>query len=568
MTIRARLLSLPAKLDDPTIFRRWLLTLAGVACLCLAPLAAYGALDSRLAASLSGDEEFIANGLFRMLSRPSLNYGFWWYPPLYMEGSALVSFLLTLTGVPLATAVIVGPRLVSILSLVLTATLTGQIAFASTRRGLAGVLAFVLVATTPDLFAFALLAHPDTLQTALVTLSLWPLWRYVETAERRYLWAASAAAGLAFVTKYAGAFVTPVIGLAILWVHAAKQSATTPGGLRRAAFWQDCAKAAAVFFVTTAVAAPSFWWNLKAHVLTMGVHHANVSFGIFTRDLRPGSTWLSYLGDTKLVGGSLLLLIAILVVLVVFTRLRPTATSLGPGPEPLTPLFVYLGFTALYLTFLMWHSRMFEFRYLYPVVPAVILLGVDAGTQLVGLLKRPTVTWAVATLMVIALGPPLGERVGVLQNRVAERVAETTNPCLEVGQWLSRHVAADTSVVYDHYTYVPTGFTRAKASWGMTPAALEKQQATVMLTTEKIRERYRNREDADPWRRGADRFLASFSFYQQLEQGALPEWREIAAFPECHGTRVYLHQQQPLTQVPAFAPAPEPAFIPAADDTP
>ena len=59
------------------------------------PLAGVGAIDSRFASSFSSDEDFIAQGIYRMLTRHSLNYDFWFYPGFYMNLSALLAAAIT-----------------------------------------------------------------------------------------------------------------------------------------------------------------------------------------------------------------------------------------------------------------------------------------------------------------------------------------------------------------------------------------------------------------------------------------------------------------------------------------
>jgi hypothetical protein len=214
----------------------------------------------------------------------------------------------------------------------------------------------------------------------------------------------------------------------------------------------------------------------------------------------------------------------------------------------------------------MWHSRMYEYRYLYPILPAVLWFGIHAATHLTATLKRQALARAVVILLGAALIAPLLERVPLLRERVGKRVAEASHPCLEVGQWLQHQLPVDTPIAYDHYAYVPSPFTRVRATWGMTQEALDELQATVMVTTHKLRERYAKREDAEAWRQGKDRFLASHDFYRAVESGASQEWREVATFPACHGARIYFRDDLKPSTKPV-APS-EPAFIPGPPGSP
>jgi 4-amino-4-deoxy-L-arabinose transferase-like glycosyltransferase len=531
-------------------------------------LVSAGALDTRFASAFSGDEEFIGNGVSRMLTRPSLSYGFWWYPGFYMMLSATHALLLLASGVPMATAALLAPRMISALGYAATILTTGLLAHRLAGRARAAVFAAVWVATTPAFFEYGITAHPDTLQLATLSTSLWLLTVAVDRTDRRYLWGGAAVAGLAFVTKYAGAFLVPVLAGVAVYARVRHAAPEHRRQALKVALLQDCPRAAAAFLGATVLGAPQFWFNLKAYAIGVSTHSRNVSYGYFVRETASGWTWLEMLAEPELMGATLaaLLVLALGVVAVIVVRAHRAGSSssaaspLGgvsqgepsplcgasrpttlptPGPTLSAGHLAVLGFVVPYMGLLVSHSRMFEPRYLFPVVPALyaLLAAALSGPAIGSRVKALGTTGCLAlVLLTLVILPERGAAIAATATARAERAS---HPCLAVGEWLRQNVATDTAIAYDHYTYVPPAFANVVDTWGMSEATVVQRDARVVITTERIRERYNSGIDPDSWRHGKEQFLASSNFYRDLERGALPAYTLAHEVPGCHGTRIY-----------------------------
>lgn len=487
----------------------------------------------RVASIFSADEEFIANGLERMVNRPSLHYGFFWYPPLYMFLSLFCRGFLTLGGVAGEQASVLGPRLISLLGYVAAVLGAGALTWRLTKQWAPTILAAVWLLSIDDIYNYAMLAHPDTLQLACIAWGLYFVVGYVEFGERRGIVIASALAGAAFVSKFAGTFLIPIIFLSLLVVH---RRATLSLKDYVRIIWRDSVATGAAFLLSTLVLAPTFWMNLGAFIKNIDMHNRSVGFGYFERETRGGITWLHYLErfvcfDTYLTwwvfgaGG-----LAVVVWIAAFTK--PTTSYRTPKKDGFMLITVYF---LLYFAFLYVQSRMFEVRYLYPIIPAVVALGVGVFW----LVRWPTpfsyFILAAVTAWHLWLLPP---RLTRLADVALEREARRSHPCFAVGAYLRKHYDPTTPILYDHYTYVPDEFTRVDDSWALSQKQIDRFEPRVILITQRIRERFARNIDPQTWRRGAQQFINAKKTYTELESHQLP-YRPVQRFPDCWGTTIY-----------------------------
>ncbi len=508
------------------------------------PLVTVLSADSRLASLYSSDEEFIARGLERMITHISPNYAFWWYPPLFMNASVVLSLLVHLVGVPIPSAVLIAPRIVSALGYAGSALGTALLTKRLSGSWAPALVAAACIVTVPDVYKFALLAHPDTVQMMLIALSLWVLCGYMASLTHRDLFWASALAGLAFVTKFAGIFLVPPLAAAALWANFARGK--TWRAALSATVRHDAPRAAAAFILATLVGAPSFLFNIGAFWKAVRAHSATVGFGYFTRDTRSGYEWLRLLAKPEVLGWLTVVGFAVALVILVAqaaTRRRSLLTASASG---LAALLVVAGFALCCLGLLMLHSHIFEVRYLYPLLPAVVAVvtsvvwSAKEGIEHVipaargkGWTSMPS---ALVLMALLWLALPL--RADGLATVGAGRLEQGLQSCSHLTAWLRGHVLQDARIVYDHYTYVPREFANARGTWGLPSDLVKEDKPAVIIVNGAIRTRYNHEVDATQWRGGEAHYRDVLNTYEQLEQGKLP-YERVAEFPACNGAQVY-----------------------------
>jgi hypothetical protein len=507
---------------------------ASAALLALAlPLTTVAAQDSRTAAIFSSDEEFIAVGVERMLTLRTLDYRKWAYPGAYMNLSAGVGALLVTAGMTIPTAAVVGPRLVSVLGLVFTLFAMSLLTLALTRSGAWAAVAVSWLATVSDLFELGVTAHPDTLQLGMLCLSLTALTHYAQRERRTHLVASAAFAGVAFATKYAGAFLMPVIGLTAAWIAWRRHGTSLRAA--RSTLLVDAPIALVTFAVFALVTSPLFVTAYKGYRDSLKIQNAVMVTGHTVAESRGGSAWLAALaepGAVGIIGVFVWLLVSVLLLAALVRAVRERR------PEAVNAaLLVIVVENLLWLGFLWTRVRVFEVRYALPLVPGIIALAVAAGARLTRHLRAGRPRWigfAILVLLLLSETPAGLSQVAAL---AATRAARATHPCLAVAAWTREQIPAGATLVYDQYSYAPPTVA-AHATWGLQLEELGHDRAQYVITNSGIRERYRDPTLGKAWRFGEAKYLNALSTYAALERGELP-YTAIGRFPECQGTVIY-----------------------------
>lgn len=510
----------------------------------LLPLSTVAAGDSRMAGLFSTDEQLIADGVYTMVKHHTVKYRFFWYPPFFMMCAAGAASGLERLGLPLATAAVVGPRVVASLAHAAAMVAVAGLGRSLSGRAAVGLVAAGLFASTPELFRFAFLAHPDTLQIALLVASAWLVVGYLEHGKSWQLMSGSAVAGLAFVTKYAGAFLVPPIAAAIVWRWWRDREA----GASAPPFWRVLLRrgggAAAAFVAAGIAGGPTLVLQLPQFVERIRFHSWYSGFGAFVKENRSGAVWLQLLADRELwgpvvigalgVGGVVLSAVALRV------RRRTVIETGGDQRRPYLPGYAFVAVTAFgYLAFLIGRARMFELRYLFPISGAIEVLAVGGLVLWPGARGGPVRRLVERGLLVLVLALGVAPRLPGLGQSVGAQLARVGDPCLAVGRWLLAHVPTETALVYDMYTYVPAAFVDIANTFGLQERLIEAHRAPVVITNDSIRGRYRMQVDPEQWFEGPAAFLGAKAAYAKLERGELGDLALVAEFPECRATRIY-----------------------------
>ncbi len=513
---------------------------AALGALCLAwlgyalSLVGVASASPRLAGIFISDDGGNAAGVVHMLTRHTLDYHHAFYPGLYFNLSALLTLLVHAFGVGLPHASLLVTRTVSAVGGAATLLLTGLLARRLSGRWSAALVAAGILATSPRYFTFSVVAHPDTLQTALMVASILVLIGYVAEDRRRSLLWAAALAGLALATKYAGAFLVPAIAGAVVVVARRRHGASTREMAREVG--GQGLRAGAVFLGAALAAHPRFLVAGHVYLHAISVQRSWHAFGHFLRSTGPASTWLTLLCGPALVGPVTGVAFLLGPAFAVWLWLRRDALALTAPRAFGYAATASVG--ALYLGFLLHGMRDFAPRFLFPAVPFVAAFSAAALFDAAAALPRPrlraSALVAVAVWGLVAI--PL--RFPHLARASETRRSVMRDPRIAVGRWLDTHVPPDTPLIFDHYTYVPERFPRSVATWGLRPRELHQVAPAVIVTNQHIRGRFADPSLANSNRWGPKVYLAIHRDYADLLAGRLDGFRLVARFPS-DDTRVY-----------------------------
>jgi len=491
---------------------------AGLALVCLLhfalslPVLVVGAEDIRMVDVFSADESLAASAVQYLLRNQTLELlhysygGLFYYLPL-----ALLSLAELFTPISEQAVVLVMRSVCAgsgLLCLWATWGLTRRL-FGSA----AGILAALLLALGEPFLRWSAEIHPDLPQLAWLMVSLWACVILFDRPTMRWCAAASAFAGLAFGTKYSGAFLIPLIAcsiwlapgagdvkrrvrltLIVLPVFLTAFLLTNPYvPFRLDRFFQDVAFESvhlAVGHDVIAASAGLMWWVDLAQV--MGVVSAAA-----------GVVWVI----SFIAGGSL------------GSRLR--------SPEGILLIWI-VG----YVSFLVAGANLRAGRHLLPVLPAAVALAAGGYRQILIAVEGRFGKQASAVLLALLLvaGGPGARSLDAVEHvrtRV-QKVAESSE--LAAGRWIGAIYPASTTVVYDAYSYVPSEFRDAYRSFGMTAPTLFHFNPRLLVVRDAMVRRFASTADTSRARMAPLAFLDRHVFYTLASKDRLPGYKRVKQF--------------------------------------
>jgi 4-amino-4-deoxy-L-arabinose transferase-like glycosyltransferase len=514
----------------------------------LTPLLPLGADDLGLVGVLSTDEELAGRTVRHMLTvrRPD-PHGFFSYGAFSHELAALALAPLSAAGRLTDRAVIVAARGVSLLGAAAAVAFTAALAY-RLGGGVAAVVAALGMAAMTELADWAVIAHPDTLQTALVATTLLAGVRLTERHTSARVAVGGALAGLVFATKYLGVLLLP-----LLLVAAAAGRARTPGaawGWRPAA--ADAAGLVGCFFTVFALTNPYALGEPSGFVAQVRDELARARTGHVFAMGDGGAGWLRTLLSPAFAGPGVAAL-ALGTAAVVLARAARRAAPVLPWPGRAPPgagarsrhpfrlavdgpvlvalwLVGYLG----ELVALVGYGAP---RHALPLAPALAALaGVGAAAVLRGLRAHPggasAAAWGgvLAVAGAVLLAPPLHETADRVAARKARADALAADPRVISGRWLAAQAPPGAVILRDAYVYLPPDRTGAPVTFGLTRAAVAATRPDYIVVNEDIRGRFRWEVGARRYVDGPAAYRERMETYAALEAGRLGCYRLLRDF--------------------------------------
>lgn len=418
--------------------------------------------------------------------------------------------------------IILALRYVAVLSSAMTVVFTFWLArryFGRTVAWISSVLLMIL----PFTFNFwSVTIKPDTLQMLTVVGCLFACCEFINTQQKKYLIAASVCAGLSFSTKYAGAFLVPIICLL---------SVVSFENDRMSISWRlfSFPKLGSsirfvlvtllVFVATFIVTSPSLFvdWQFIDGITAQAKY---TSVGYIFQTNNDHTEWFEILSSPSLLGlpGSILVVFALMSFLVNGWRTR--------GRE----FFSYNGllwiWVLFYFLFAFFRVNIREDRYMLIIMPFIFILLASFITEIASYFRRKFSRNVIYYLMVgffvlvggMEIWGGLTRQVDLIETRL---IMENNDPAIQVGLWLEENYLPSTRILYDRYSYIPPQFERVQGSYGIDEQMLLTFNPRVVVINPSIRDVYLDPSLADSFTEGTEKYMAIYDFYRLMESEML-----------------------------------------------
>ena len=492
-----------------------------------AQLLPVGAGNLGIAALFSTDEELAGRLVRAMINQSNLGVShFFSYGPLdlYLARAILWPYG-ALRPVDDA-AILIALRLVSLLSgigcLVVTWML-GRLLWNATT----GLLSALLLALNPTFFTWSVTAHPDVLQLLFLLLALYLATGLVVRPSGPLIALASVCAALAFATKYGGIMALPPI-----WLATAIGRQHGRYGLRLVV--HDIELSVLVFAIAFFVVDPSTLSEPRRFIYQAMTESNLAHTGHFIFSPTVPAGWLRLLGRSELLGTPLLVAALAGIVGWASADVRAAVAGIGGwfnGWESAAARLPFETWTLGYLLFLLLWVGDRQPRYALPLLPGLFLLAAAGGVCLARRLPRPALATGLAAAILLLLAAPSAVRLVETERAQAGRMQSPTIAArIAAGRWLSAHAAPQTPILHDAYSYVPSRFSNAQETFGLSPGEIERYRPQIIVTDVAIRGRFLDPALAAQFRGGPAAFEEIARTYAQLESGDMPCYPRLDSF--------------------------------------
>lgn len=397
------------------------------------------------------------------------------------------------------------------------------------------LLSMLLLASGPDLHYWSQHVHPDVPQAFLIALAFW-----IVARRQSWPWAVLAAfvCGVAFGTKYSGAFPALFVLLPALLSKAERDPAHSPAPTRRtnsdttrlrvndseddldskhrplrsSIVWLLASVAAfiagwIVFNPYVLVSTQEFWRDLQFERVHVGFGHYIAEprnplhwFAVWFRETRPEGVWL--------------VLVGLVLGIVHLTRAKlPSGRLSAADRRFLWIVATYVAICALHLGAAVVMRRMRYAYHFWPLLFVLVGWGLDRGLD--GLRRRSRAVAVGASLLAVGSGILLGLSTA---SSSGARSTETEDPIFAAAQWMAQHYQPSTPIVADAYFYRHPHFENILTVPGVQPRNLIEHEAFVVVLLQRTSGR-------GSWKAPGTRFVD-----RQFILGARPDAEAIQQF--------------------------------------
>lgn len=434
----------------------------------------YGIESLNLIRVFSGDEASAVNRVLRNLEHNDLNpRGFYNYG--YVYHTAGFYLLKTLGHFGFKVDAMLVTLVFRFLSLFFYA-LAGFFLYKIFTRCLGGekvlgLISALVLLSTPKLSYWSTLTHPDSLQMLLVILAVYIVFSKHNTL---HLFLGSAAAGLAFGTKYSGAFILPFLFFPYLFGF----SNTSPKNMKA---WM---KPMAVVLIAMLIFL-SAWLLTNPYVLSnfdefqkdFSFERGHVSRGHGKAEETNPFLWLVLLMEELgflyniVLAGIGMVMVSLLIInrKYGFQKLINESVNIN-----ILTLILYAGVAFIYL---MLTVNMRRPRYFFHILPFIIIIGIYGCQKLGSLFSKKWVTHAIAAVLLVLVS---FQTMNVIR-QVSTATTKYDHEYIKAGEFLDESENIDVKILADSYSYVPPKFKSVRFIWGIDEEKIKKYEPDIIV---------------------------------------------------------------------------------------
>lgn len=413
----------------------------------------YGIENLRLMQVFSTDEASAVERVLLNLKNDDLdprgyyNYGYFYHTVCFYMIKLLESFGFKAD----AMLVVIVFRLISWFSYILVGIVIYKI-FTLHFKGRKdfGLILMMLLLSLPGFAFWSRFVHPDMLQALMILLAVLIAFSAHEVI---YIMMASAIAGIAFGTKYSGLFVLPFLFLPYILNSFIVSSKTLK-------FWLKVISvfilAVLIFLTLWVVTNPYVLKNFNQFRVDFLYEKKHISIGHGKVEPKNPFLWFPVLWELFGAVNSIVVVVGVLTLLItlIITIKRDKIKKFlsDPGNRNLLTIILYIITTFVYL---MLEVRMREPRYLFPILPFILLIAIYSFQNISTLFKSPLIKH------IIIIGLFVSVLIPTLQSlsKAAAVTRKYEDEYIKAGNFLAQNEPGELRVLADSYSYVPPKFT-------------------------------------------------------------------------------------------------------------
>lgn len=384
-----------------------------------------------------------------------------------------------------------------------------------------GLIACVLLATSPIFLRWSIESHPDLPQLFWILCSLVTAARLSDHLDPKRVIAASSFAALAFKTKYVGVFLLPVLVLAIVISGRTVDWRARFTETRR---WMCILVGVSTFFIVFAITNPFAVVQFNAFQRSLQAEREIMAFGHTFLMARSVTEWFSMLAS--LIGWWHLLPLGLYAAVEVRHGL---AERVFPRPV----ISILLSWCLLLLAYLAAFSSAKYMRHLLPILPVMTLFCGAAYVWLWSQARdlrtwKAQARWLLVPLFLLSFYPSLAGGTRLAAERMRRGNVEQDE--IRTGTWIAENYAAETSILYDAYSYIPSKFKQVELTPGLSYFEIEHFRSDLIVVRDAVAADYTDPQRAEESRMGKTAYLDRHYCYAYLRSGKLSTYSRVRTF--------------------------------------
>lgn len=385
----------------------------------------------------------------------------------------------------------------------------------------AGIYSVIFLLSNSAFLFHGYNAKPELLQLFLVTASLYSGVKGIRSGSRCWFLSMGMTAGLAFATKFVGAFLLPMGAVAALLSVNCKECSLlgkTKGVSARVLV------ALIGFILAIGIFSPYMIRDADIILERLSIQaQVNKSgFLFFAGDQR--LQWFPVLFGPNFLGYGVLLTIFIGLV----GAIKRSFHSRFKIKDASSELFL-TAWVLFYGGYVFLNVNVVAERYMLPTLPVLTLFaGVtidrisvskEIGAALKGLI--------IGGVLILTL-PNLSKARDV----ISEQLSREDSPRITAGIWMQENLPLGVRIASDLYTYVPPRFVRHYHSSYLSTQDILSYKPDCIVSSSEISSRFQDESLSERFAEGAAAYAAHHAFYKGLREGTLRGYRLIKDFGE------------------------------------